>query len=124
MNNRVLQTPYLVAAVVAAMLFADATAILKPAQAQGRSSALIEEIVVTARKREENLQDAPITVSAFTGDALDFRGVTDIGKLDQFVDNLTDEQYTIFANYQDGFGFTQQTFHRGREWYIQASYEF
>jgi iron complex outermembrane receptor protein len=40
------------------------------------------------------------------------------------VDNLTDEEYTVFANYQDGFGFTQQTFDRGRQWYIQAAYEF
>ena len=40
------------------------------------------------------------------------------------VDNLTDEEYTTFANYQDGFGFTQQTFDRGRQWYIQAGYEF
>ena len=40
------------------------------------------------------------------------------------VDNLTDEKYVIFSNYQDGFAFTQQAFHRGREWYIQGSYEF
>ena len=40
------------------------------------------------------------------------------------VDNLTDENFVTFSNYQDGFGFTQQTFDRGREWYIQAGYEF
>jgi iron complex outermembrane receptor protein len=36
---------------------------------------LIEEIVVTAQKREENLQDVPISVSAFSGYVLEARGV-------------------------------------------------
>ena len=98
MNNRLKQTPYIVAVVVAAMLFTGTTVIHKPAHAQGRSSALLEEIVVTARKREENLQDAPIAVSAFTGDALDFRGVTEIGKLDQFVPNLVLNESTTYSN--------------------------
>ena len=228
MKNRVKHAPSVVALAIAALLFTEAAAILKPAHAQGRSSALLEEIVVTARKREENLQDTPIAVSAFTGDALDFRGVTEIGKLDQFVPNLVLNESTTYSNvtnaavyirgigqndftpvidpgvgiyvdgvylgrsvgavldivdvdrvevlrgpqgtlfgrntiggaislsskkpgrefggkvdvkygtddrfnvrgsylidiYQDGFGVTQQTFHRGREWYIQAGYEF
>ncbi|MEO0995930.1 MAG: TonB-dependent receptor [Pseudomonadota bacterium] len=42
-----------------------------PAQAQSRgSTSTLEEIVVTARKREENLQEVPISVSAFSGDLL------------------------------------------------------
>ena len=98
MNNPLKQPPYIVAVVVAAMLFTGTTVIHKPAHAQGRSSALLEEIVVTARKREENLQDAPIAVSAFTGDALDFRGVTEIGKLDQFVPNLVLNESTTYSN--------------------------
>ena len=40
------------------------------------------------------------------------------------VDNLTDENYSVFSLYLDSFGYTQQAFHRGREWYIQAGYEF
>jgi iron complex outermembrane recepter protein len=41
----------------------------------------IEEIIVTAQKREQNLQDTPISVTAFTGDtveALGFRQSVDI----------------------------------------------
>ena len=98
MNNPVIQPSYIVTLVIAAILFAEATATLKPALAQGRGSALIEEIVVTARKREENLQDAPIAVSAFTGDALDFRGVTDIDRLDQFVPNLVLNESPTYSN--------------------------
>ena len=39
---------------------------------------LIEEVVVTARKREETLQDVPISVSATTGQQLTQRGLTSI----------------------------------------------
>ncbi len=38
-------------------------------------SAQLEEIVVTAQKRAESLQDVPISVQAFTGDNLDELGV-------------------------------------------------
>ena len=38
----------------------------------------VEEIIVTARRREEALQDVPISVSALSGDALERAGVTDI----------------------------------------------
>ncbi|HSW11423.1 MAG TPA: TonB-dependent receptor [Solimonas sp.] len=38
---------------------------------------LVEEIVVTAQKREENLQDVPISVQAFSGEMLDALGVSD-----------------------------------------------
>ena len=98
MNIRIKHAPYAVAAVVAAILLTDSAAIFKQVHAQGRSSALLEEIVVTARKREENLQDAPIAVSAFSGDALDFRGITEIGKLDQFVPNLVLNESTTYSN--------------------------
>lgn len=40
-----------------------------------RLSRSVEEIVVTAQKREENLSDVPISVQAFSADALDARGV-------------------------------------------------
>jgi len=38
-------------------------------------SALVEEIVVTAQKREENVQDVPIAISAFSGDQMEALGV-------------------------------------------------
>ena len=39
---------------------------------------LIEEMIVTATKREESIQDVPIAVSAFSGEDLTARGVQDI----------------------------------------------
>ncbi|WP_428313028.1 TonB-dependent receptor [Hydrocarboniphaga sp.] len=47
----------------------------------GSSSRLIEEIVVTAQKREENLQDVPISISAFSSDTLDAKGIVDLKDL-------------------------------------------
>jgi iron complex outermembrane receptor protein len=38
---------------------------------------VLEEIVVTAQKREQKLQDVPISVSAVSGDALDSQGAHD-----------------------------------------------
>lgn len=43
----------------------------------------IDEIIVTARRREESLQSAPITVTAFSGDQLEQKGITDFSRLAQ-----------------------------------------
>jgi iron complex outermembrane receptor protein len=43
---------------------------------------------VTARRREENLQDTPVSVAAFTGEALDTRQVFTTDTIDQIVPNL------------------------------------
>lgn len=39
----------------------------------------LEEVIVTARKREERLLDVPVAVSAFTADAIEQRGAPNIG---------------------------------------------
>lgn len=62
--------PSFLASAAAALLTAFATA---PASAQdeiGASGVGLEEIVVTARKREESLQDVPIAVTVVSGDIL------------------------------------------------------
>lgn len=43
----------------------------------------IEDIVVTARRRAESLQSTPVTVTAFTGEELQARGITDFSRLAQ-----------------------------------------
>jgi len=47
------------------------TAVAMPAMAQTAPSNVIEELVVTAQKKEEALQDVPIAVSAFDQNALE-----------------------------------------------------
>ena len=49
----------------------------------------IEEIVVTARKRSENLQDVPAAVSAFTGEELVDRQIDRIEELQRLTPNIT-----------------------------------
>ncbi len=56
--------------VVVALLLLPAA----PGLAEDGASPLIEEIVVTALKREESLQDTPVSVTAFTGDAIEALG--------------------------------------------------
>jgi outer membrane receptor protein involved in Fe transport len=62
---------------------------LFPIQAASQGSeGTLEEITVTARRVAENLQDTPIAVTAFTGDALENRQVFRTSELDQVVPNL------------------------------------
>src|SRR5690606_33997098 len=51
-----------------------------PALAQAQASSL-EEIVVTARKRQESAQDVPVAVTVFTADELDKRGIREFTDL-------------------------------------------
>jgi len=45
-------------------------AMAQPAFAQTAGATVIEELVVTAQKKEESIQDVPIAVSAFSQDSL------------------------------------------------------
>src|SRR5688572_33333400 len=49
----------------------------------------LTSVTVTARKREETLQEVPVAVTAFTADALDRLNVEDLSDLDAQVPNLT-----------------------------------
>ena len=53
------------------------------------SATTLDSIKVTARKREETLQEVPVAVTAFTAEALDKMNVQDISDLDGQVPNLT-----------------------------------
>jgi iron complex outermembrane receptor protein len=49
----------------------------------------LEEIVVTARRREESLQDVPVAVSAFGTAQLEQRGIDELGQLNAVVPNVS-----------------------------------
>lgn len=49
----------------------------------------LESVKVTARKREETLQDVPVAVTAFTADSLDKLNIQDLGDLGAQVPNMT-----------------------------------
>src|SRR5512132_3672652 len=61
-------------------------AIAQEAATEGTS---VEEVVVTARRREESLKDVPVAVTAVSGERLAATGAVDITNLQQTTPNLT-----------------------------------
>lgn len=63
-------------------------AVLQPALHAQSDEGGLQEIVVTAQKREQRLLDVPIAVTALSGDALERRGITTVQALEGFTPNL------------------------------------
>ena len=53
------------------------------------SATTLDAVTVTARKREETLQEVPVAVTAFTAESLDKLNIRDLGDLGAQVPNLT-----------------------------------
>ncbi|WP_417456897.1 TonB-dependent receptor [Kordiimonas sp.] len=67
-----------------------AVAVSLPSMAQEDAEvSSLEEILVTARRRTESLQDVPIAVTAFSADTLALRGAADITELAQIAPSVT-----------------------------------
>ena len=77
----------LVLLISSAIAFASTAQVNAQSNDDGSSFAL-EEIVVTAQKRTESLQDTPIAITAFTADGLADKGINDISKIASFTPNL------------------------------------
>ena len=90
------RTKPLCLAVVIASLSLGQTALAQEQRESGASE-ILEELVVTARRREEGLQNAPIAISAYTGETLEYRGVTKLDEITRFVPNLTIENNPSFG---------------------------
>ncbi|MDK2760779.1 MAG: TonB-dependent receptor [Sphingopyxis sp.] len=91
----VARTRLLCASALAAGLVA-AAAPAQAMQADGAESAptaapdpAYDEIIVTARKREENLQNTPIAITAIGGAQLEARGAVDLTTMQNIAPNLT-----------------------------------
>ncbi len=69
-----------------------ALAYTAPAMAQ------VEEIIVTAQKVKENVQDVPIAVSVLTSDRLDQTGTTSLETLSRIIPSVTFRRGTTAAN--------------------------
>lgn len=52
------------------------------------AAAAVEEITVTAQKREQNIQDVPISITALTSEFLQQTGLTTFDAIGQYVPNL------------------------------------
>jgi iron complex outermembrane receptor protein len=78
-----------------------ASAIAQQSTPQGsadvQGGASLAEIVVTAEKRSENVQDVPIAITAFTASELTARGVTDLHGLTALAPNVNLDEGSPFS---------------------------
>src|SRR5687767_12424850 len=73
-------------ALLAAALAASAQA--QTADGQAADDNQIEELVVTAERREQSLQDVPVAISAFTSEKRDLIGITTVFDMTNFTPGL------------------------------------
>ncbi|MEH6607842.1 MAG: TonB-dependent receptor [Halioglobus sp.] len=59
-----------------------------PGQAQDESASRLEEVIVTARKRSESLQDVPVAVSALTPSQIEQSGIQSMVDVSKLVPNV------------------------------------
>ncbi|MEQ9568196.1 MAG: TonB-dependent receptor [Pseudomonadales bacterium] len=78
-----------VAFIAATMCLQSAAAQDPESRSKSASSAFIEEVTVVARKREENLQEAPVSVTAFSAKSLQDNNIHSIEGIGQYTPNLT-----------------------------------
>ena len=60
-----------------------------------RSGSLLEEVTVTARRREEGLYETPMAITALTGEALKVRGIDSVNDVGRFVPNLNITRFGV-----------------------------
>lgn len=85
----------LVAAVTGAFGAAEALGADVPGQLTGQQ---IEEIVVTAQKRAQSVQDVPISVAAFTGEMISAGGGVDITAINGLAPNIVLQTQGLVPN--------------------------
>ena len=86
----------LISAAISTALFGSAL-VSGTAMAQEAENIAIEEILVTAQKRSESLQEVPIAISVFSSDSIDQTGVQELRDLTEYIPNVTITQGTDFG---------------------------
>lgn len=81
----------------AAVLLSAGVAFADQAPAAAAATGQVEEVVVTAQKRAENVQNVPIAVSAFSASILRERAVSSVASLSSLAPNVTLDAGTPFS---------------------------
>ena len=81
------------ALVCIAVAFGAIGGLAPAAFAESAATGIIEEVIVTARKREDTLQDVPLSVTAFGADQLERRNFRDLQDISQETSGLIYENY-------------------------------
>ncbi len=66
----------------------SAVAMAASFSAVANEALMLEEVIVTAQKREQSLQEVPVSVSAVSGDQISNSGMTNLTDLSSYVPNL------------------------------------
>ena len=93
-----MRSVYSMCLVAGAALSSLAAGLVHAQEASEARSALIEEVVVTARKREESLQEVPLAVSAFSAEELINSGVDQFSDIAEFTPSLAISQQSYYGN--------------------------
>ena len=91
----------------AALLVLPAVLCAPSERLAAEDGAVLEEIVVTARKRSEDIQDTPVSVTALTGQVISDARLLHVRDIENLTPNLN------FLVSSDGSGSTLQAFIRG-----------
>lgn len=83
------QLAFLMALPLALMTTVDAGA----EETNGTEVAMLEEIVVTARKREESLQETPISITAFSAASLEAANMVDLRDIGKYTPGMSFTSY-------------------------------
>ncbi|HEX4096080.1 MAG TPA: TonB-dependent receptor plug domain-containing protein, partial [Caulobacteraceae bacterium] len=85
---------------VASSMLVSGLALRAPSLAlaqQAPSGATVEEVVVTAQKTAQNIQNVPIAITAVTAKELDEKGITNVAQLSNIAPNVTFDAGTPFS---------------------------
>jgi len=96
-QHSVISIAALATSLVSASAMAQTATTEPQAEAQSSGGGGIPDIVVTAQKRAENVQDVPIAITAFTATALSERSVTSVAALSNIAPNVTLDAGTPFS---------------------------
>ncbi|MEH6569717.1 MAG: TonB-dependent receptor [Halioglobus sp.] len=80
--------------IMAGLAMAGALSSMAPV-VYAQEGAVLEEIIVTARKAYEPMQDVPIAVSAFSGETIDNLVMRDIREMEGFIPNLVIDSVSV-----------------------------
>ncbi|MEP5765716.1 MAG: TonB-dependent receptor [Halieaceae bacterium] len=91
---KVVRPRFIRSPLVTAVALAGLSAAVTPL-AMAQQDPILEEIVVTARKVAESLQDVPIAVSAFSGDKIESLVMRDIREMEGFIPNVVIDAVSV-----------------------------
>lgn len=101
--TRGMGTSFALLIIVTAAAFPPNTSSAQQPAERGDSRDAIEEITVTARRREESLQDVPVSISAFDAGTIDQLTIRNVGDVASFTPNMT--RTSGPTGHNDGFYF-------------------